>query len=94
MGALAIPLIKRQIEPNRWFGIRFAKAYVSDENWYRINRYGGWQILFSALILSGLAIIGLVIDPKPDTPAFFTFLFAPLIVLAAVAKTWWFSRKL
>jgi len=42
---IAIPLSYRKIKPNRLYGIRTKFSYSSDENWYRINQYGG-KILF------------------------------------------------
>jgi hypothetical protein len=53
---LCIPLAKRKIKMNRLYGIRMSKSLESEENWYKINEYGGkifipWSILS---ILAGI----------------------------------------
>ena len=42
---LSLPLLKGRIRMNRWYGIRFKKAYESEKNWYRLNRYGAERII-------------------------------------------------
>jgi len=40
-GGLAIPLIKEKVKMNHLYGVRFAKSFESEENWYRKNKKGG-----------------------------------------------------
>lgn len=37
----SVPLMLRKVPMNTAYGIRTRKAFVSEENWYRINEYGG-----------------------------------------------------
>ena len=65
----AIPLVKRKIKMNRWYGIRIRKAFASQENWEKINEYGGramirWSIPI-LVIGVGLIVISLGV-PKID----------------------------
>ena len=38
---ISIPLVKRKIKMNRFYGFRIRKAFESDEIWYDLNAYGG-----------------------------------------------------
>ena len=42
---LSIPLIKRKIKMNYLYGVRIRKSFESKENWYKINAYGGRQLV-------------------------------------------------
>lgn len=44
--ALAIPLARGRIPMNELYGIRLRKAFESEQNWYRINAYGGRQLVW------------------------------------------------
>lgn len=56
--ATSIPLLKGCIKRNSWYGIRIRKAFVSEENWKKINEYGAraiirWSLL---ILLAGLLL--------------------------------------
>jgi len=53
---LGLPLMLRKVRMNRWYGVRIPKSFASDENWYRINEYGGRQLIVWALPLLALGI--------------------------------------
>jgi hypothetical protein len=51
-----IPLYFNMIGPNPFYGVKIAKAFESEENWYKLNRYCAKQgIIWGALI----ALLGL-----------------------------------
>ncbi len=57
---ISVPLIKRSIQMNQYYGVRTPEAFKSEENWYEINSYGGKQLLglgFFTTILSVFNII-------------------------------------
>jgi hypothetical protein len=39
--ALAIPLIRRRVKPNDFYGVRLPAAFVSEEAWFDLNEFGG-----------------------------------------------------
>jgi hypothetical protein len=55
---ISIPLVLGKIPMNHAYGIRFAKSFESEELWFRINRYGGKQLIIWSIpiILLGLAV--------------------------------------
>ena len=81
IGGLAIPLVLGKIPPNRWYGIRFPAAYKSPENWYKINRFGGWVIIVWSIGVVGEGLIPWSIK----WPAAILLLVAPFfLVMVAV----------
>ena len=44
---------------NYFYGVKIKKAYSSEENWYKINKYGGIQLIYCSLfyILIGFLFI-------------------------------------
>lgn len=55
---LAIPLIRGKIPMNDIYGVRIPKSFTSEENWYKINTFGG-KIMIAFLALP-LIIFGIV----------------------------------
>ena len=78
------PLIKGKIGPNRFYGVRTPLAFSSEENWYKVNRYGGLLLFRAGLFMVVLGVIGLFI------PTAYLVVYAPLagsLVLIAFAST-------
>ena len=61
---LSVPLILRTVPMNCVYGIRVRKAYVSEENWYRINAFGGKAIFAFGLFLLGFSFFAPVNRPS------------------------------
>jgi uncharacterized membrane protein len=60
---------------NGFYGVRIPKSFVSDDNWYAINAYGGRVLAVAGAIIS---VVGLIILFRPLTSE-------AAIVVAAVA---------
>lgn len=89
---VAIPLLKRKIKMNGWYGIRIPKSFASDENWYRINEYGAKQLIVWAIPLMAFGLFcvllpstagkmpmhQLFVGPGP------TFLYIVIVVIRAI----------
>ncbi len=92
---ISIPLVLRKVPMNHLYGVRIAKAFVSDENWYEINAYGGKLLLGFGLFLIAFAVIGRNAAPPPTSPWAPVWLVAPLLALAPViARIYAFARRL
>jgi uncharacterized membrane protein len=61
---ISIPLIKRKIPMNGFYGVRIPKSFVSDSNWYAINAYGGRILAIAGALI---AILGLILRFYPPT---------------------------
>ncbi len=42
---LSVPLLRGSIGPNNYYGMRIAKSFESESNWYAINRYGAKHMM-------------------------------------------------
>ena len=49
--AVAVPLARRKIKMNRWYGIRIPAAFESEQRWYEINEYGGRLLLRGGVLI-------------------------------------------
>lgn len=58
---LCVPLMRRTIPMNHFYGFRIPKAFRSDEDWYAINAYGGRALFWWSLGLIASGIVKLFI---------------------------------
>jgi uncharacterized membrane protein len=85
MTGLSIPLILGKVKPNRFYGIRTRAAFASEENWYRINRFGGKLMLGSAVPIVLVGAAGFLV-PEPYV-AVYGLLAAVVMLASALAST-------
>jgi hypothetical protein len=52
MVAFAYPLIKGYVKMNHANGVRFSRAFYSDDSWYRINAYGGKAFMIRGIFVA------------------------------------------
>ena len=83
--AVCVPLLKDQIKPNALYGIRLAKSFESDENWYKMNRFGARQMIMgaAAMMVCGLVAFFLPLHNNPILSAVVAFV--PLLLLLVPA---------
>jgi len=55
--ALSVPLIRRKVRPNAWYGFRVPQTWSDPDTWYAANAYAG-KYLFGVGVISGLAAVG------------------------------------
>ena len=84
MALTSIPLILRRVPMNRAYGIRIRKAYVSAENWYALNAFGGKLLLGYGVLLIVFGLLALSTAPAPSSPWAPVFLLVPLLGLVPV----------
>ena len=78
---LSIPLVKGTVEMNRWYGVRVAKAFESESNWYEVNRYGGGQLIFAGILLALLGLLSIFLPLRPGDIGFWLLALSPAIVM-------------
>ena len=64
LALLSLPLIGRRVPMNRFYGVRTAAAFKSEQNWYEINAYGGWQMLGVGLLMSVIGLAGFLLPER------------------------------
>jgi len=52
-----LPLMRRRVPPNRWFGIRFRSTLADESAWYSVNERSGRDLLVvgATVVLVALA---------------------------------------
>jgi hypothetical protein len=58
VAVISVPMIRRKVKMNDWYGIRIRAAFESEAAWYEINHYGGRLLLAWASLVAVTAIIG------------------------------------
>jgi hypothetical protein len=92
--AISIPLLKKKIKRNHFYGMRFAKAFESEENWFKINAYGAKRlILWSVpLIISGIAGLCFLLRGRKGFILFLSLM--PLIAVIPAIESYFYAKKL
>lgn len=95
---VSIPLIRQKIKMNHWYGIRIAKSFESQENWYKINAYGGKQMMIwtaPMIVVGMLCFVVPINDANKDAMAL-ALGAAPifLCLTVAVVRIYAYARKL
>jgi hypothetical protein len=57
LAGLAVPLIKRKVPPNIWYGFRVKATLENEAIWYPVNEYTGWWLLGIGLMTVVVAVV-------------------------------------
>ncbi len=91
---VSIPLIRRKVARNRWYGVQIPKAFASEANWYAINAVGG-QWMAGAGILLALAGAFVLFSPPTTLAGVLIASLAPVpLVLLTLVPVLRFARTL
>ena len=91
---LAIPLKNGKIKMNRLYGVRIPKSFESEENWYKINRYGAQRMMIWAIPLIAVGFVSFFIPFNTNLFLISVFGFAPMLILIPVIEVFSYARKL
>jgi len=91
---ISIPLVMGKIPMNPVYGIRFRKSYESEETWYRVNRYGGKQLIIWSIPLLGIGLLSFFLPLKGNGLLTTLIACAPLIVLVPACLSYFYAKKL
>lgn len=91
---LSIPLKKGSIKMNKFYGFRISKSFESEENWYKINKYGAERFLFWSIPMLAIGTIAFFIPFNEYSVVFWIFLLAPLIIFIPVIETLQYAKNL
>lgn len=89
---LSVPLLKSSIKMNRWYGFRIRKAFESEENWYKINKYGAQRLIIwsVAIIITGVVFFFL----EPRLASAIGVLPLGVFTLIAIIETLLYAKRL
>ena len=91
---VSVPLIRRRVKMNHWYGVRIPAAFESEAAWFDINHYGGRLLLIWGIVIGVVAIAGACLAKKD----WLTYDFAALILIlgglaVVVAKIYRYARE-
>ncbi|MGA7614499.1 MAG: SdpI family protein [Thermoanaerobaculia bacterium] len=78
---VSLPLILGMVPRNRLYGIRTKRAFVSEENWYAINAYGGKLFLLFGILLTAFGYFGRADAPSPTSAWAPVYMAVPLLAI-------------
>ncbi|MDM8524006.1 SdpI family protein [Desulfococcaceae bacterium HSG8] len=91
---ISIPLLKGEVRMNRFYGIRFAKSFESEENWLKINAYGAKRIILWSVPVIIIGIITLFVPLRDRTWLTILLVHAPLIIIIPAVESYLYARTL
>jgi hypothetical protein len=53
----SVPLMRRWVKPNRWYGVRTPKTMSNERMWYDANAYAGELLLGESIVLIAAAVV-------------------------------------
>ena len=54
--ALGVPLVRRRIPRNRWYGFRVPKTFASEQVWYDANEIAGRDLVVAGAVVAATAL--------------------------------------
>jgi uncharacterized membrane protein len=78
--ALAVPLARRRVPPNRWYGIRLPSTLADEAMWYECNARAGRDLVVVGTLVTLLALVAPFV--LPHWPAEALTLFVALVLVA------------
>lgn len=90
---LAVPLILQRVGMNPLYGVRLRQAFVSEANWYAINRYGGWWLAAAGALVLLVGALVLWRPPVATGPVLLAALAPAAIVLATLVPVVLYARR-
>ncbi len=82
LAALAWPLARGSVGPNRWYGVRLPETLADPEVWYSVNRFFGRRMVVISLQVAAAALV-LALVPGIDM-AFYVLLLSGMLSLGAL----------
>ena len=95
--AICMPLLQGKVKMNDFYGVRIKKSYESEENWYKINKFGARQLIGWAIFMIFMGVVSLFIPFHHNDKAILAFVILPIIAIIIplyhifdyVKTLWW-----
>jgi uncharacterized membrane protein len=91
---VCMPLVKGKVKMNLFYGVRIKKSFESEENWYRINKFGAEKLIAWAVLLIVIGIVSLFF-PFNSQYAMYIFAGVPVVtIIVPVLQVFIYVRDL
>ena len=91
---ISIPLLKRKIPMNRWYGARFKKSFESEENWYKINAYSAKQLILWSIPLLIIGLVTIFLPLEGNTGLIDVIALSPLLACVPCLISYRHAKKM
>ena len=91
---MSIPLLYDKVKMNQWYGMRTKKSFESEENWYRINRYGARLMIWWSIPLFVAGVAALFLPLRGNHLLTIAIVLVPFVLLVPCIQIRRFARKL
>lgn len=91
--AVSLPLVRGKVGMNHSYGIRVRQSFESEEKWFKINRYGGRQLMIWGAIIAALGVVTMFLDVDGLGDGMLLLLFVPLLILVPAVQSIFYARK-
>ena len=90
---VALPLSRGKVAMNHFYGVRVRQSFESEEKWYKINRFGGRQLMTWGAIIATIGMMTMFLDLEDLGEGMYLFLFVPLLVLVPAVRSVLYARR-
>lgn len=90
----SVPMARGKVSMNHVYGIRLAKSFESEENWDRMNRFGGRQFLIWGIALMLLGVVFLFLDLDSSLEYVILLGLTPLLLFIPALRIVSYAKKL
>jgi uncharacterized membrane protein len=95
LAALAVPLIRRRVPPNAFYGLRIPETLADDEVWYEANARSGRDLLRAGLgIALGSGLLALVPWSEPAIYALVVTVLLLVVVIVYAIRSIRMAKEL
>ncbi|RMD66577.1 SdpI family protein [Candidatus Parcubacteria bacterium] len=92
--AMAIPLIRRRVPPNHWYGLRVPATFIDERVWYEANARAGRELLALGMFIMAIGVFldAIAVSTWVSIVLWFGFIMGGVILF--VARSWRFANQL
>jgi hypothetical protein len=94
IAALSIPLIRRSVKMNKFYGIRIKEALESDQNWYDINEFGGKKMFKWSIIICLSGFVSFFVDYNKYEYMIYLCSLIPVLIVIPCIQCTSYAKKL
>lgn len=94
MVALGIPLMRRRVPPNSWFGLRVPATFADEQVWYEANEVSGRDLTRLGIVIVAAALILPLFRISPEAYALIMCAVMLIGVVAMAVRGWRLANRL
>jgi uncharacterized membrane protein len=91
---LSVPMMRRMLPPNYWYGVRLPRTLRDERLWYDANAFGG-KCLFGAGLIwtAGALLFALIPGISEDTYAWLMLILMLVVLGPAFGLIFWYVYR-